>query len=295
MDRYAVAGNPVEHSQSPLIHAAFASALGESMVYERLLCPLNAFATTMRRFEATGARGGNVTVPFKFEAFDLAHRRTARAQLAGACNTLRFDAEGWLGDNTDGVGLVFDIEHNAGVVIAGLRVLLVGAGGAASGVLGPLVEARPREIVVVNRGVERARALVGRHSALARGDGAQTPVALSARAIGDAGDAFDVVINATSSSLAGHASPVPIRVLRTGTLAIDLMYGAMAVPFLHWATEHGAVARDGLGMLVEQAAESFHLFRGRRPETASVLAALRARSKGAGPATPPPDASAATR
>jgi shikimate dehydrogenase len=278
MDRYAVAGNPVEHSQSPFIHGAFAASTGQALSYGRLLCPLDAFALTLRHFAAEGGRGCNVTVPFKFEAFALAATRTPRAELAQACNTLRFDAGGWLGDNTDGAGLCREIEHNAGVSIAGRRVLLIGAGGAAAGVLGPLLQARPAELVVANRATARAIELVERHrSALA-----ETGLHLDARALSAApleacGEAFDIVVNATSSSLHGASSPVAGSVLRRGSLAIDMMYGSSAAPFLRWAEQHGAVARDGLGMLVEQAAESFALFRGVRPETEPVLAALRER------------------
>jgi len=277
-DRYAVAGNPVEHSQSPFIHAEFARQTGQSLTYGRLLCPLDRFAATVRAFAADAsagtARGCNVTVPFKFEAFALAGRRTPRAQRAEAANTLRFDPQaegGWLADNTDGVGLVRDIERNAGVTLAGARVLLIGAGGAAAGALGPLLEARPAELVVANRTVGRADALVARHADLADG------TALRACAPHEAGEAFDVVINASASSLQGAEVPVGAAVLAPGALALDMMYGPAARGFLAWAEAHGARGRDGLGMLVEQAAEAFFVWRGVRPETAPVLAALRAR------------------
>lgn len=278
MDRYAVAGHPVEHSRSPFIHAAFAAATGETLEYGRLPCPLDAFASTLRAFEAAGGRGCNVTLPFKFEAFELARRRTPRAELARACNTLRFDAGGWLGDNTDGAGLRREIEHNAGVALEGRRVLLLGAGGAAAGVLGPLLDAHPASLVVANRHAHRAIDLVERHrfafAATGRLLGAQ---ALSAVSLEACGDGFDAVVNATASSLHGVASPVAASVWRPGALVIDLMYGAAAEPFLRWAEANGAQVRDGLGMLVEQAAESFELFRGVRPPTAAVLAALRER------------------
>lgn len=271
-DRYAVAGNPVAHSRSPAIHARFAAQTGQAVAYDRLLCPLDAFADTVRAFAAGGAKGANVTVPFKFEAFALAARRTPRAELAEAANTLRFDADGWLADNTDGVGLVRDITVNAGVPLAGQRVLLLGAGGASAGVLGPLIEARPAEIVMANRTVAKVEAIVARHADWA----AQHGVRLTARALDDAGAAFDVFINGTAASLAGSGVPVSAAVLRPGTLAVDMMYGPAARPFLHWVRAHGGVPRDGLGMLVEQAAESFFLWRGVRPDTAPVLAALRA-------------------
>ncbi len=277
-DRYAVAGHPVEHSQSPFIHAEFARQTGQAIDYGRLLCPLDGFAQTVRMFAAdrsAGAvRGCNVTVPFKFEAFALATRRTPRAERAEAANTLRFDADeagGWLADNTDGVGLVRDIEHNAGTRLAGRRVLLIGAGGAAAGALGPLLEARPAALVVANRTRAKAEALVARHADLA------TSASLSACSPEEAGAGFDVVINATASSLQGAEIPVDARVLAPGALALDMMYGAAARGFLAWAEAHGARGRDGLGMLVEQAAEAFYVWRGVRPDTAAVLAALRAR------------------
>jgi len=271
-DRYAVLGNPVAHSRSPDIHAAFARQTGQDIEYGRVLCPLDGFEAKVREFVAGGGRGCNVTVPFKFEAPQLAARCSDRARLAGAANTLRFDAAGWFADNTDGIGLVRDIEHNAGVPLAGRRVLLVGAGGAGAGVLGPLLAARPAELVVANRTLDKALALVARHAAWAREHG----VRLAASGLDRPGDAFDVVLNASASSLQGEPPPVPRAALRPGALAVDLMYGAAAEPFLAWAREAGATSRDGLGMLVEQAAESFCLWRGMRPLTAPVLQALRA-------------------
>jgi len=272
--RYAVAGNPVEHSRSPAIHALFAAQTGQSVDYGRLLCPLDAFPATVRRFADEGAQGCNVTVPFKFEAFNMATRRTQRAELAQAANTLRFDSSahgGWLADNTDGVGLVRDITRNAGVPLAGQRVLLLGAGGASAGVLGPLIEARPALIVLANRTAEKAQVLVERHADWA----AQHGVHLSAATLEAPGTAFDVLINGTAASLSGGGVPVNGAVLRPGALALDMMYGPAARPFLRWAQSHGAIGRDGLGMLVEQAAESFALWRGIRPDTAPVLSALR--------------------
>ena len=278
-DRYAVIGHPVAHSRSPVIHAAFARQTGQALVYESLLAPLDGFAATVKSFatrrESPGL-GCNVTVPFKFEAWELAHRRTERALLAGAANTLCFGTgqagQGWLADNTDGVGLQRDIEHNACRPLAGLRVLLVGAGGAAAGVLGPLLAAHPSKLVLANRTAEKAQALVSRHAAWAALHGAT----LSAAPLGAPGEGYDIVINASASSLHGAASPVSARVLGAGALAVDLMYGAAAEPFLAWARTHGAEARDGLGMLVEQAAEAFLLWRGVRPLTEPVLSALRA-------------------
>jgi len=271
-DRYAVLGNPVAHSQSPFIHAMFARATGEPVEYVRVLCPLDGFEAAVRTFAADGGKGCNVTVPFKFEAPRLAAQVSARAALAQAANTLRFDLDGgWFADNTDGVGLVNDIQHNAGVTIAGARVLLVGAGGAAAGVLGPLLGARPAELVVANRTPDKARALVERHAAVKGGS------VLRASPLADCGERFDIVLNSASTSLVGAPIPVSERVLRPGTLAVDLMYGPAALGFLRWAEQYGATGRDGLGMLVEQAAEAFFIWRGVRPETAPVLAALRAR------------------
>ena len=281
-DRYAVAGNPIAHSRSPLIHTQFAQQTGQAMVYERLLCPLDDFPATLTDFVNAGAKGCNVTVPFKFEAFEMAARRTPRAELAQAANTLRFDVAtegGWLADNTDGVGLVRDITVNAGVTLAGARVLLLGAGGASAGVLGPLIEARPAEIVVANRTADKAQVLVDRHADWARQHG----VTLSARSLSEPGTAYDVFINGTAASLSGGGIPVGPEVLRPGSLALDMMYGPAAQAFLDWARAHGAIARDGLGMLVEQAAESFALWRGVRPDTAPVLAAMRALVDGAAP------------
>jgi len=277
-DRYAVAGHPVTHSRSPWIHARFAALTGQDIDYGRLPCPLDGFAATVRGFAAEGvdqpgaprARGCNVTVPFKFEAPALCAGLTPRAALAQAVNTLRFDPEGWQGDNTDGAGLVADITVHAGVPLAGATLLLVGAGGAAAGVLGPLIEAGVARLVLANRSAGKAEALVERHAALAARHG----VALHAAPLDDCGRGFDIVVNATAASLAGAAVPVAAAVLRPAGLALDMMYGPAAAPFLTWAREQGAQGRDGLGMLVEQAAESFLFWRGVRPPTAPVLAEL---------------------
>ena len=272
LDRYAVLGNPVAHSRSPFIHAAFAAQTGQALEYGRLLCPLEGFADAVRTFAVSGARGCNVTVPFKLTARRLAQHASERAVLAAAANTLSFREDGWHADNTDGVGLVRDIERGAGLALAGRRVLLVGAGGASAGVLGPLLCARPAQVVVANRTPAKAQALVQRHAAVAREYGA----ALSASGLDDAGEAYDVVLNASASSMQGAAAPVHARVLARGALAVDLMYGPPAEPFVAWARAHGAVARDGLGVLVEQAAEAFFFWRGVRPDTVPVLTALRA-------------------
>jgi shikimate dehydrogenase len=278
-DRYAVLGHPVAHSQSPFIHAQFARQTGQHIDYGRIDCPLDGFEATVRQFIASAnpaaglgpARGCNITVPFKFDVLPLASQLTPRAALAQAANVLRFDEGGWLADNTDGMGLVRDIQQHASQPLAGTRVLLIGAGGAAAGVLGPLIEAGCSAVTVANRTVDKATRLAHRHASWAEQHGTR----LSATALADAGEAFDVVINSSASSLAGANVPVHPRVLRPGTLAVDLMYGSAARLFIDWAAAHGATGRDGLGMLVEQAAGAFALWRGVWPDTPPVLAALR--------------------
>ena len=269
-DLYCVMGNPVEHSKSPWIHARFAQLTGQDLQYGRRLVPLGGFAQAVRAFRADGGMGCNVTVPFKFDAAALGTRLSARAQLARACNTLRFDGADVFADNTDGIGLVSDINCNAGVDLAGRDVLLIGAGGAAAGLLGPLIEARPRRIVVANRTQPKAVLLVERHRPLAVYHG----VELESPGIDDILGSFDVVINSTATSMAGAAVPVGASALKPGALACDLMYGPAARGFCDWASRHGAVPRDGLGMLVEQAAEAFLVWRGLRPPSAQVLAEL---------------------
>ncbi|NMG73888.1 shikimate dehydrogenase [Aromatoleum diolicum] len=276
MDRYAVIGNPISHSKSPAIHAAFAAQTGQSLTYEALLGPLDAFAATVAQFRAAGGRGMNVTVPFKLEAFALARRHSPRAQAAGAVNTLVFDADGIFGDNTDGAGLVRDLTHNLDCPLAARRILLLGAGGAARGVLLPLLAARPARLTLANRTVARAEALVADFAQRA-GD-----APLDACGFADlAGRQFDVVINATAASLADEAPPLPPGLYAPGALAYDMMYGRGDTPFLAAARADGAARlTDGLGMLVEQAAESFLLWRGVRPDTTPVLADLRRQIEG---------------
>ena len=261
-DRYAVFGHPIAHSKSPQIHAAFARQTGQDMSYEAILAPKGDFAASVAAFIAAGGRGANVTVPFKEEAYRMASRLSPRAQHAGAVNTLVFD-DGILGDNTDGAGLVADLTRNLRCALAGKRILLVGAGGAARGVIDPLLDQTPAELVIANRTVSRAQELA---DLFGRG----------VRACGfDALDMpFDLVINATAASLAGELPPLSPRIFTAGTLAYDMMYGR-DTPFLAFARSHGAATADGLGMLVEQAAEAFYLWRGVRPDTAPVIAALR--------------------
>ena len=271
-DLYCVIGNPVAHSRSPWIHARFAELTGQALHYERLLVPLGSFTDGLRGFISRGGRGCNVTVPFKFEAAAMAQHLSPRAMLAQAANTLSMRADGIHADNTDGAGLVADIEHNAGVRIVRRNVLLIGAGGAAAGVLGPLLSAGPAQLTVVNRTHQRAADLVERHADWAR----IQQVPLRAVEVGALQQDFDIVVNATASSLAGGDIPVPAHVLRPGALALDMMYGPAAQGFLDWAAARGARPRDGLGMLVEQAAESFRIWRGVRPHSLTVLVELRA-------------------
>lgn len=267
MDRYAVFGNPVAHSLSPEIHARFARATGEQLDYARQLVPPGDFARAAREFFASGGRGANVTLPFKVDAYEFAQERTPRAEHAGAVNTLAIRGAAILGDNTDGAGLVRDLVANLGLDLAGKRVLLLGAGGAARGVVAPLLALAPAILVIANRTGERARELAARF----RGAGPVEGVGLEA-----IGGDYDLVVNATSSSTKGEELALPGRTFAAGATAYDMAYGQSADPFLERARAAGARASDGLGMLVEQAAESFFLWRGKRPETAGVIAALRA-------------------
>jgi shikimate dehydrogenase len=272
--RYAVIGNPVAHSKSPAIHARFAAACGQVMTYEALLAPLDGFRACVQQFRAAGGLGANVTLPFKVEAFDLADELSPRAQAAGAVNTLRFDAGRIFGDNTDGIGLVTDIRDNAGFDIAGKRVLLLGAGGAARGAVLPLLQQNPSRIVIANRTPANAQALVRQFADVRQGQGkieAQSFEALSGR--------FDLIINASSASLQASLPPLSVQLLDQTTLAYDMMYAAQPTVFMQWASQIGASVRDGLGMLVEQAAQAFELWRGVKPDTATVYAALRGELK----------------
>jgi shikimate dehydrogenase len=264
-------GNPVGHSKSPWIHARFAQLTGEPVAYGKRLIGLDEFAAAVHAFIAEGGKGCNITVPFKFQAASLVTSRSARAALADACNILTFRDGEILGDNTDGIGFVSDVQRNAGVTLAGRDVLLLGAGGAIAGVLGPVLEASPRRVVIANRTVAKAQALADRHAMLAQAEGVQ----LQACGLDAISGSFDVVANGTASSLSGAGVPVDARVLKPGALACDMMYGPAAETFLQWAQEHGAAGRDGLGMLVEQAAEAFLIWRGVRPPSGQVLAELR--------------------
>ncbi|MDR2689906.1 MAG: shikimate dehydrogenase [Azoarcus sp.] len=273
MDRYAVIGHPIAHSKSPRIHAAFARQTGQDISYEALLAPIDGFAAAVAAFRAAGGRGVNVTVPFKLDAHALANRLSARARAAGAVNTLVFDGDDIFGDNTDGAGLVRDLTVNLDCDIADRRVLLLGAGGAARGVLLPLIDARPATLTLANRRADKARELCAACPPRAG-------VALDAGGLGEpgglAGRQFDIVINATSASLAAEVPDLPAGIYAPGALAYDMMYGAGDTAYMIAARAAGATRlADGLGMLVEQAAESFALWRGMRPETTVLLAELR--------------------
>ena len=271
MDHYAVIGNPIAHSKSPQIHAAFARQTGQELVYEAVLAPADGFIQTVADFRARGGLGLNVTVPFKLEAFALAEHHTARAQAAGAVNTLALGADGILGDNTDGAGLVRDLTANLDFALAGRRILLLGAGGATRGALLPLLDSRPAHLTIANRTVGKAEALAALFAAHA-GDSVLDACGFDALA----GRRFDLVINATAASLAGELPPLPPGLYAEGALAYDMMYGRDPTRFMRAALADGAArAEDGLGMLVEQAAESFALWRGVRPDSGPVLAALR--------------------
>jgi shikimate dehydrogenase len=267
MDRYVVIGNPVAHSRSPLIHSRFAAQMGESIDYARMFAPLDGFEETARRFFQSGGRGANVTLPFKVEAYRFAHARSERARAAGAANVLAAREDGIFADNTDGAGLVADLARNLGVSIAGKRVLLLGAGGAARGVIAPLLAERPAILVLANRTHARALELVERFEA-----GGPIEAVMLDRLR----DPFDVILNATSSSTHGEPLVLPDALFGAGMLAYDMAYGEAALAFVDRARAAGARASDGLGMLVEQAAESWLVWRGARPDTASVLAELRA-------------------
>lgn len=274
-DLYCVFGNPIAHSKSPAIHAAFAHQTGQDLHYEARLAAVGHFSEAVAQLVADGGRGANVTVPFKEDAWRLATRRTPRAEAAGAVNTLVVAAQEILGDNTDGAGLVRDIVHNQSCPLAGKRVLLLGAGGAARGVILPLLAEQPQSLHIANRSADKAVLLAETFRKL-------MPTTQAATSLGGgsfaalAGSTFDVVINATSASLGGESLPLPPGVFAPGALAHDMMYGRDETPFLAQARQAGVERRiDGLGMLVEQAAEAFFLWRQVRPETAPVLAGLR--------------------
>lgn len=268
-DCYAVMGNPIEHSKSPLIHRLFAKQTGQALRYDALLVNTDGFTHAVAAFLIAGGKGLNITVPFKREACEIADELTPRAQRAGAVNTLLIHDSGeLLGDNTDGVGLVRDLSDNLDIALAGKRILMLGAGGAARGVLAPLLEQKPGQLVIANRTLERAVQLA------ASPDLPDTPQACGFADL--AGEEFDLVINATSAGLNDQVPDLPAGVIGTHTCCYDMMYASQATAFQRYARQQNAPQTfDGLGMLVEQAAESFQLWRGVRPATHPVIDALR--------------------
>jgi len=264
MDRYAVIGHPISHSKSPAIHRRFAEATGQVLEYTAIEGPLGQFAATVDAFRQAGGRGMNVTVPFKLDAFAYADERSPAAELAGAVNALKFEGGRVLAENFDGVGLVRDVVHNLGVPLRGTRVLVLGAGGATRGALLPFLAEEPALLVIANRTEAKAHELarIGAAHGNVRGSGYEAL----------AGQAFDVVFNATSASLFGERPPVPDSVFTPGCLAYDLAYGKGLTPFLRQAQDAGAGRlADGVGMLAEQAAEAFLWWRGVRPDTRAVI------------------------
>lgn len=270
-DRYAVMGHPIDHSWSPFIHGMFARQTGQNLTYRLLDIPPEKFRSAAVEFFTTGGRGLNITVPHKPAAAEFVNRLSARAETAGAVNTILAEPNGELmGDNTDGVGLLTDLTANLGLRIAGLRILILGAGGATRGVLGPLLDARPSMLTIANRTPERAAELVEEFS---------KPGTLSSCGFEDIKDdePWDLLINATSASLKGATPLISPTLIGPETLCYDMAYGKGDTSFTRWAREQGAARTvKGWGMLVEQAAESFHLWRGVRPDTGPVLAALQA-------------------
>jgi shikimate dehydrogenase len=271
-DQYAVIGNPIEHSKSPWIHARFAQQTGEPIEYGRILGPLGGFEQEAKKFVAAGGRGMNVTVPFKLDAHAFADSLSPRAAAAGAVNTLSFGPDGVRGDNTDGVGLVRDIEVNLGVSLKDARVLLLGAGGAARGVVLPIFDRAPAALTIVNRTAAKAAQLVEQFASNARDSGV--------RLSGGGADSieagtYDVVVNATAGSLDAALPDCDDRAFGAATLAYDMMYSPKPTVFMAHASALGARVADGLGMLVEQAAESFFIWRGVRPDGGAVLRELR--------------------
>lgn len=269
-DKYAVIGNPVAHSKSPLIHAEFAQQTRQDLAYTAIFAAEDAFEAEAQRFRHQGGRGLNVTLPFKHQAYALAQERTTRADHALAVNTLTFESGVIRGDNTDGAGLVRDLTGNLGLALQGRRILLMGAGGASYGVCGQLLDESPAALIVANRTPGKATALCSYFARIHAGGGV-----LSERRYEDLRESrFDVVINATSAGLVGDMPPLPETMFAPDAVAYDMVYGR-STPFLEFAKRHGAKTADGLGMLVEQAAESFLVWRGVRPDTRAVIAMMR--------------------
>ena len=276
VDRYAVMGNPINHSKSPMIHSMFAQQTGQAVEYTAIHVDLGGFTQAVGNFQASGGKGLNITVPFKEEAWALVNERSARAELAGAVNTIKFDAKKIYGDNTDGVGLVNDLQDNHQCLLNNKRILLMGAGGAARGVIAPLLDQHPAQLYIANRTADKAVALATHFTRHATGHDQITGGGYNHLE----GCQFDVIINATAASLHGELPPLPDGLLADGSVCYDMMYGAKPTLFMDWAHKQGATRiHDGLGMLVEQAAESFHLWRGVRPATQPVIQAIRASLK----------------
>jgi shikimate dehydrogenase len=268
-DHYAVFGHPISHSKSPRIHALFAAQTQQEIVYTAQDVPPACFEVAVKTFRAGGGQGLNLTVPLKELGSQLAQELSPRARLAGAVNTLYWQEDRLLGDNTDGVGLIRDLTLNLKLTLAGRRVLILGAGGAARGILGPLLEQTPALLAIANRTSARAQELAARFADLGK---------ISVLSFAElTGQRFDLIVNATSASLHGELPPLPDDLLTEGGCCYDLMYADAPTAFVRWGIEHGAaLSTDGLGMLVEQAAEAFFLWRGVRPETAQVIRQLRA-------------------
>lgn len=263
--RYAVLGNPLSHTKSPFIHSEFAKQFGEDMSYEAIEAPLDGFADAVRSFRDAGGLGVNVTVPFKVEAFDLADEHRDAAEICGASNCLKFEGDRFVAENFDGVGLVRDIVENLGVSLSGARVLFAGAGGATRGAVAPFFAAGAAEVIIANRTVSKADLI--RDRLASRGT-------IRAISYADVEGTFDVVLNSTTTSLSGAKPPLPEQVFDGATLAYDLVYGKGLTPFLADAQAKGVKVADGVGMLVEQAAEAFDWWRGKRPTTAPVIDAM---------------------
>lgn len=273
MDRYAVFGNPIGHSKSPFIHTQFAQALGEQLQYEAILAPVDNFADSWREFVAAGGKGANITVPFKQQAYQLAEQLSDQAKQAQAVNTLYIDKYGKLcGDNTDGIGLVMDLRRLQ-QKLAASTVLILGAGGATRGVIAPLLQAGVANIVIANRTLSKAQAIADMFNQTVNKEVKQQVQAADLAQIPDL--AYNIVINATSSGLMGERPLIAEKHLQHCLLAYDMLYGAEPTTFLRWAKQSGVpLQADGLGMLVAQAAESFYIWRGKRPEVAPVLSML---------------------
>jgi len=270
IDKYAVIGNPIAHSKSPHIHAAFARQCQHVLSYRTLLAPLDSFEATVRQFIEEGGRGASVTLPFKIKAYDLCDTVTSRARAAAAVNTLHFENKKIAGDNTDGIGLVTDIVHNANIAIKDKRILLLGSGGAARGVIMPLLECDPYAFVIASRNGEKAQMLLEYFEPFGH-----WYTRLSCAAFSEIQGQFDVIINATSASIAGQRPLIPDSIYKPTSLAYDMMYADQPSLFMQHAAQHGAQTRDGWGMLVEQAAEAFSVWRGIKPDTSSSLVRLK--------------------